>query len=407
MPTNRHGKVKHLLKSSKAKVVKRCPFTIQLTYDTPNYRQEVICGVDTGSKYIGIACAGNRRVLYQSQIELRDDIKSKMNDRRGHRKFRRTKLRYRKSRFLNRKNSIKKDKYPPTLRSKFDSHIREIEFCKKILPISKIILETSKFDTQLIVKPWLQQYKWGYQKGVNYGYANARAHALDRDNYTCQYCKGKHKDSNLEVHHIIFRNQGGSDELDNLITLCHTCHTDLHSGKISPNFSGKKKSTLKYAVQMSILRSMLLKRYSEAIETFGYVTKANREALKLEKDHYIDAVVIASGGKPIELNTEIFYKKCINHQSRSMRKGIRGEKNIPLCKIHGFKKFDKVKYLGQECFVKGRRTNGNFVLMNIFNNTLDFRATGGKANPSYKEIQRIGARKSTLIERKDAIPVLS
>ena len=30
MPTNRHGKVKHLLKTGKAKVVKRCPFTIKL-----------------------------------------------------------------------------------------------------------------------------------------------------------------------------------------------------------------------------------------------------------------------------------------------------------------------------------------------------------------------------------------
>ena len=28
MPTNRHGKVKHLLKDGKAKVIKRCPFTI-------------------------------------------------------------------------------------------------------------------------------------------------------------------------------------------------------------------------------------------------------------------------------------------------------------------------------------------------------------------------------------------
>ena len=37
MPTNRHGKVKHLLKEGKAKVVKKCPFTIKLTYKTHNY----------------------------------------------------------------------------------------------------------------------------------------------------------------------------------------------------------------------------------------------------------------------------------------------------------------------------------------------------------------------------------
>ncbi|HAZ37702.1 MAG TPA: HNH endonuclease, partial [Clostridiaceae bacterium] len=52
-------------------------------------------------------------------------------------------------------------------------------------------------------------------------------------NYTCQYCKGKSKDSKLEVHHIIFRSQSGSDESKNLITLCKTCHGKLHNGKIN------------------------------------------------------------------------------------------------------------------------------------------------------------------------------
>ena len=62
--------------------------------------------------------------------------------------------------------------------------LKRLLFCKYILPITKIILETGKFDTQLMEKPWLQQHSWAYQKGVNYGYANARAHVLDRDNYT-------------------------------------------------------------------------------------------------------------------------------------------------------------------------------------------------------------------------------
>jgi hypothetical protein len=34
MPTERHGKVRRLLKQGLAKVVKREPFTIQLLYDT-------------------------------------------------------------------------------------------------------------------------------------------------------------------------------------------------------------------------------------------------------------------------------------------------------------------------------------------------------------------------------------
>ena len=405
MPCSKHGKVKHLLKSGKAKIVRRCPFTIQLTYDTSNYRQPITCGVDAGSKNVGVACVSNNKVLYQSQTELRDDIKSKMDEKRGHRRFRRTKLRYRKARWLNRKNSIKHNRYSPTLKSKFDRHVQEINFCKKILSVTTIVLETGKFDTQLIEKPWLQKYGWAYQKGVNYGYANSRAHALDRDKYTCQCCGKKNK--RLEVHHIIYRSNGGSDDLDNLITLCEDCHKDIHNGTKTLKLKGKKKLNLRYATQMSVLRSMLLKHYPEAIETFGYVTKANREALGLEKDHYIDACIIASGGQLIKLNNDIFFKKCVAKQNRSMRKGVRGEKAIPLGKILGFKKFDKVKYFDQECFIKARRSSGNFVLMDIFNNNLDFKSIGGKSNLSYKTLTRLQARTSCLVERRNVIPVLS
>ena len=55
MPTDRHGKVKHLLKDGKVKVVKRCPFTIQLLYTTTTYTQEITLGVDAGSKVIGLS----------------------------------------------------------------------------------------------------------------------------------------------------------------------------------------------------------------------------------------------------------------------------------------------------------------------------------------------------------------
>lgn len=46
-----------------------------------------------------------------------------------------------------------------------------------------------------------------------------------RDNYTCQKCKFEDKiGTKLEVHHINPVYRGGKDELDNLITLCHSCH---------------------------------------------------------------------------------------------------------------------------------------------------------------------------------------
>ncbi len=61
---NKHGrplmpcspaKARHLLDDGKAKVKKRTPFTIQLVYGSSGYTQEVILGVDAGSKTIGMS----------------------------------------------------------------------------------------------------------------------------------------------------------------------------------------------------------------------------------------------------------------------------------------------------------------------------------------------------------------
>lgn len=400
MPTERFGKVRRLLRDKKAKVVKSCPFTIRLLYE-PKTKivQEVVLGVDTGSKHVGVACVGNNKVLYQSQVELRDNIKRKMDCRRAFRRNRRNrKTRYRKARFLNRRNSIRKDRYCPTIISKYYGHEREIGFCKKILPIKDLVLETGKFDTQLMEKPWLQEHKWAYQKGVNYGYANAREHALARDKYTCQCC-GK-KNCRVEAHHIVYRSKNGSNDLGNYITLCEDCHKAIHSGKIDLKLKGKRKSNLRHATQMSIIRSMLLKKYPEAIETFGYVTKANRENLGLKKDHYLDACVIASGGLEFEQSDVLYKKRCVPTQNRCLSQGARGERKLPIGKVYGFRRYDKIEYLGRICFIKARRTNGSFVLMNINNKILDFRNFGGVQNPSYKRIKRLNARRSILCIRE-------
>lgn len=396
MPTSRFGKVRRMLRDKKAKVVKRCPFTIRLLYE-PETKivQDIVLGVDTGSKHVGVACVGNSKVLYQSQVELRDDIKKKMDSRRMYRRNRRfRKTRYRKVRFLNRGNSIKKDRYCPTLVSKCFGHEREIEFCKKILTITNVVLEVGKFDTQLMEKPWLQEHKWAYQKGVNYGYVNAREHALARDNYTCQCC-GK-KNCRLEVHHIVFQRNDGSDDLENLVTLCKDCHDTIHHDGKELKLKGKRRSTLRYATQMSIIQSMLLKKYPDAIKTFGYVTKANREHLGLPKYHYIDACVIASCGDKFEQSDILYQKRCVSKQDKQLCKGIRGERKIPTGKIFGFKKFDKVEYLGKVCFIKGRRSRGYFILMDINNNALDFRDNGGKREPTYQHLKRISVRRSDL-----------
>ena len=74
MPTSRHGKVRHLLKQGKAKVVKRTPFTIQLLYDSTNYTQPISLGVDAGSKVIGLSATTNTKELFASNITIRNKL---------------------------------------------------------------------------------------------------------------------------------------------------------------------------------------------------------------------------------------------------------------------------------------------------------------------------------------------
>ena len=51
-------------------------------------------------------------------------------------------------------------------------------------------------------------------------------------------------------------------------------------------------------------------------------------------------------------------------------------------------------------FIKGRRSSGAFVLMDINNNTINFVDRGGKQNPSYKSLKRINTRRGILYINK-------
>ena len=395
-----------LLKQHKAKVKRKAPFTIQLNYETTNYTQPLTLGMDTGSGEIGVSVSDDKgNILYLSEVTVRNDITKKMTERAKYRRSRRNrKTRYRKARWLNRKNSIKNDRFSPTMISKLNSHIKEIEFVKSILPISTIVLETGTFDTHLMKNPSLansQIRHYGYQKGPNYGFENTKAMVLNRDRYTCQHCKGKSKCSQLEVHHIVYRSNGGSDNADNLITLCRTCHKKVHAKKIVLKVSGKKKGTLLYATQMNSIRKQLLKHYPEAIETFGYVTKANRLRLKEPKEHYVDACVIATQGCPFQIKSDLYVKRSVPKGDFQQTKGVRSEKRLNTKKILGFKKFDKVKYLGKEYFIKGRMSTGYAVLMDIDGNKIDFsKEPNGFKTPKLKNCKRLTARTSLLIQRK-------
>lgn len=384
-----------LLKDGKAKVVKRMPFTIKMLIETTNYKQEIIAGMDTGSKVIGNACISNGKVLYKAETYIRQDVSSKMQQRKMYRVNRRArKTRYRQSRWSNRANSFRKDRLAPSLLSKLNAHLREKKFTEKLLPITKWVLELASFDIHKISNPGVS--RGTYQKGQQKDYYNIKAFVIARDDYSCQKCKTKK--SKLHVHHIIFKSKNGTNSPENLITLCEGCHNDLHRGDFELNYV---KSKTKHATEMGVIKSQMKKKFGVFTETFGYETKFKREQiLKLPKTHYNDAISICcSEGEIIENSNYYFIKKNIAKGDYQQTKGSRSEKKIPTGKLFGFKKFDKVLTRNSIGFIKGKRSSGSFEVSDIFGNRL------GKTHNAKKYLERISARKNYMIVVVSVAPI--
>ena len=395
MPTDRLGKVRHLLKEHMAVVVNYHPFTIKLVYNCPNQTQEVSLGVDAGGKHVGLSATTKKKVLFEAQLELRNDIVKKLATRRELRRSRRNrKTRYRKPRFLNRTKT--EGWLAPSIEHKVWAHLWNIVRIKRILPISKITIEVAQFDTQL-----LKAAEHGlpipqgtdYQKGEQLGFWNVREYVLFRDDHRCQCCKGKSGDTVLNVHHIESRKTGGNAP-NNLVTLCETCHKKYHKGEIRLPTSIKRGSSYKDATFMGIIRKEVY-RMSKLMNntltcpvdiTYGYITKNNRIRYGLPKEHTIDARCIS--GNPMAKSNGITYIiKSLRRHNRQLHKAsilagcIRKNNQAPK-EVFGFRLMDTVKYGGQICYVNGRRTSGSFSLVDVDGKVLT-------NSVSYKKLTRI------------------
>lgn len=398
MPTERHGKVRRLLNSSKAKVIKRCPFTIQLMYESMTNTQDISLGVDAGSKHIGISATTTDKELYAADIELRNDIVELLSTRREARRARRNRnTRYRAPRFNNRK---REDNWlAPSVRAKVVTHLKVVNGVQKILPVSKIIVEVASFDIQKIKNPNISGTE--YQQGKQLNFWNVREYVLFRDGHTCQCCKGKSKDKILNVHHIESRKTGG-DSPDNLITLCETCHKGYHNGTLKLPKTIRRGMSFRDATFMGVMRwafyNKLKELYPNVKMTYGYITKNTRIENDLPKEHYIDARCIS--GNPLARPLGyVYYQKKVRCHNRQIHKykinkgGVR-KNNQAEYKVKDFRLFDKVRYKNKEYFVFGRRNSGFFDIRNLQGEKVN------KGSISYRKIKFLETSNGYLTERR-------
>lgn len=312
MPTNRHGKVRILLKNKLAKVVQNKPFTIQLLYDTKEYTQPVRLGIDSGYTYIGYSAVTENEELIAGEVELLSGQSERLKEKAMYRRNRRQRLRHRKPRFDNRK--VAKGWLAPSIQHKYDSHIRFIDKLKKILPIAQITVEVANFDTHKLKNP--EVTGTDYQNGEQKGFFNLREYIFHRDKHTCQVCGSK--DIALQIHHIGYWKNDRSNRPQNLMAICVRCHVPKNhlAGAVlwglKPINKGFKEATF-----MSMIRWKLVND-NDFNNTFGYITKSKRIILGIDKSHSNDAFVIAGGENQVRSEKTNF--KQVRRNNRSLEK---------------------------------------------------------------------------------------
>ena len=391
-------KARKLLRAGKAVPVRRTPFVIQLTVPTGETKQPITLGVDAGYKHVGLSATTAKEELLASEVELRQDVTGLLSNRLALRRARRNrKTRCRAPRFANRVRSKHKGWLALSVENRIQAHISRIEAVCRVLPITKIVIETASFDIQKIKNPEVEGTD--YQQGEQLGFWNVREYVLFRDGHVCQACKGRSKDLILNVHHIESRKTGG-DAPGNLITLCEACHKAYHAGKLK-QFSPRRGASFRAETFMGLMRWTVLNRLRErhpelpVTNTYGYLTKHKRIVAGLPKTHCADAFCIA-GVLDAKRRGEYLFQKQTRRHNRQIHKltilkgGVRKRHQAPYL-VHGFRLFDKVLCKGEVGFIFGRRSSGAFDVRRL-------NGTKISAGISYKKLSLLEKRKMFLTE---------
>ena len=319
------AKAKKLLKIGKANVVKRFPFTIQLNFECENQTQNIILGIDSGYQNIGFSCISDKSELICGTLILDGKTRERIHERWMYRKNRRNKLWYREKRFDNRKR--KENWLPPSIERRYLTHLNLIEKLKKILPISKIVIEVGKFDIQKIEDPKIEGK--GYQQGTLYEYRNRIAYLIAREKGICQYCHKEYKKGDSwRLHHIFGKEK---DRPQDWALLHESCHVKLHKNGEEKILRNQKSKSYRDSTFMNIIRKRFLKDLDCEL-TYGNITFQDRIDLNLEKSHINDAFVIAKGKlqkhcKPFEIQQVHRNNRVLQLNRKGFKPSIKKEKS--------------------------------------------------------------------------------
>ncbi|MFT5674602.1 MAG: hypothetical protein ACI808_000524 [Paraglaciecola sp.] len=345
MPCN-PARARALLREKKASVFKRYPFTIIMHHRESGDTQKTELKYDPGSKTTGVALnihgKNGIKTVWAANLSHRghsiSEAITSRADQRGGRRSRN--LRYRQKRYSNRARP--KGWLAPSIMSRVHNCDTWAYKLIKSAPITDIVVETVRFDMQLMANPDISGVE--YQRGTLLGF-ELREYLLQRDKHSCVYCAGASGDEILNIDHKHPRAKRGGNSVSNLVVSCRTCNEEkgallltdwllkikksksklnkaraIHVPKIIAN----KTNSLRDAAAVNATRYKIGEVLKEAglPVTFwsGGRTKKNRTEQNYQKDHWIDAACAGSTGERVSIHPLIkpLLIKATGHGSRQM-----------------------------------------------------------------------------------------
>ncbi|MBX5456645.1 MAG: HNH endonuclease [Thermogemmatispora sp.] len=354
------ARARMLLKTGRAAILRRYPFTIILKGREGGEVQPVAVKCDPGSETTGVALVAEfgrrgRIVVWAAEIHHRGkQVQQALAERRALRRARRNrKTRYRKPRFLNRKpqkcdgcgknarhgsrscrlckagsgQGFRDKRLAPSLESRVGNVLTWVNRLCRYAPVSLITVEHVQFDTQLLQNPDISGVE--YQQGTLFGY-ELREYLLEQFGHQCASCGGASGDTVLNIDHVIPRSRGGSDRVSNLAVVCRRCNEAKGNrmpeewlGELNasvrpldgiraqrfPEALKRLKQPLQDAAAVNTVRWVIverLKRLGLPLELgSGGRTKRNRSSQGYPKNHWIDAACAGASGERVRLDPDM------------------------------------------------------------------------------------------------------
>lgn len=305
-----------LLERGRARVHRVVPMVIRLVdRQVANCKlQPVRVKVDPGSKTTGLALVRDmestdsvtgeiyRQVAVLNLMELvhrGHQISEALTARRNMRRRRRSNLRYRAPRFLNRRKP--QGWLPPSLQHRVDTTMAWVKRLRRWAPVVAISSELVRFDTQALDNPEISGAE--YQQGTLQGY-EVREYLLEKWGRKCAYCDAT--EVPLQIEHIHPKARGGTNRVSNLTLACAPCNQRKAAQPVQDflvkepqrltSILAQAKRPLKDAAAVNATRWALARALQNTglpVElASGGRTKYNRVRLGLKKTHALDAVCV-------------------------------------------------------------------------------------------------------------------